>query len=46
MIRTLSGVAVGIAVAIVLMMVVEAAGNALFPPPALDLNNRIRKLAD
>ena len=39
MIRKLSGVAVGIAVAIVLMMVVEAAGNALFPPPALDLNN-------
>ena len=39
MIRTLAGVAAGIAVAIVLMMIVEAAGNALFPPPALDLNN-------
>jgi hypothetical protein len=39
MIRTLAGVAAGIALAIVLMMIVEAAGNALFPPPALDLNN-------
>jgi len=39
MIRTLAGVAAGIAVAIVLMMLVEALGNALFPPPALDLNN-------
>ena len=39
MIRTLAGVAAGIAVAIVLMMIVEAVGNALFPPPALDLNN-------
>jgi hypothetical protein len=39
MIRTLAGVAAGIAVAIVLMMVTEALGNALFPPPALDLNN-------
>ena len=39
MIRTLAGVAAGIAVAIVLMMIVEALGNALFPPPALDLNN-------
>ena len=39
MIRTLAGVAAGIAVAIVLMMIVEASGNALFPPPALDLNN-------
>jgi hypothetical protein len=39
MIRTLAGVAAGIAVAIVLMMIVEAMGNALFPPPALDLNN-------
>jgi hypothetical protein len=39
MIRTLGGVAGGIAVAIVLMMIVEALGNVLFPPPALDLNN-------
>ena len=39
MIRTLAGVAVGIAVAIVLMMVIEGTGNALFPPPRLDLNN-------
>ncbi len=34
-----AGVAAGIAVAIVLIMVTEALGNALFPPPALDLNN-------
>ena len=39
MIRTLAGVAIGIAVAIILIMVTEALGNALFPPPALDLNN-------
>ena len=39
MIRTLAGVAIGIAVAIVLMMIVEALGNALFPPPSIDLNN-------
>jgi len=39
MIRTLAGVAVGIAVAIILMMVIEALGNALFPPPSLDLND-------
>ena len=39
MIRTLAGVAVGIAVAIVLMMMTEALGNALFPPPSVDLNN-------
>jgi hypothetical protein len=39
MIRTLGGVAAGIAIAIVLMMIVEALGNAAFPPPALDLNN-------
>ena len=39
MIRTLGGVAAGIAIAIVLMMVVEAIGNQLFPPPAIDLNN-------
>jgi hypothetical protein len=39
MIRTLGGIAAGIAVAIVLMMVIEAIGNQLFPPPALDLNN-------
>jgi hypothetical protein len=39
MIRTLAGVAAGIALAIVLMMLVEALGNMMFPPPALDLNN-------
>ena len=39
MIRTLGGVAAGIAVAIVLMMIIEAIGNQMFPPPALDLNN-------
>lgn len=39
MIRTLAGVAAGIAVAIILMMVTEALGNALFPPPSVDLNN-------
>ena len=39
MIRTLAGVAAGIAVAIVLMMLIEALGNALFPPPLVDLNN-------
>jgi hypothetical protein len=39
MIRTLAGVAAGIAVAIVLIMVTEALGNALFPPPSVDLNN-------
>jgi uncharacterized membrane protein YfcA len=39
MIRTLAGAAVGIAVAIILMMIVEAIGNSLFPPPAVDLND-------
>ena len=39
MIRTLAGVAAGIAIAIVLMMLTEALGNALFPPPSVDLNN-------
>ena len=39
MIRTLGGVAAGVAIAIVLMMVVEAIGNALFPTPAIDLND-------
>ena len=39
MIRTLAGVAAGIAVAIILMMLIEALGNSLFPPPSLDLNN-------
>jgi hypothetical protein len=39
MVRTLAGVAAGIAIAIILMMLTEALGNALFPPPALDLNN-------
>jgi hypothetical protein len=39
MIRTLAGAAAGIAIAIVLMMIVEAIGNQLFPPPAIDLQN-------
>ena len=39
MIRTLAGAAAGIAAAIVLMMLIEAAGNQLFPPPAIDLQN-------
>ena len=39
MIRTLAGVAMGIAVAIILMMIVEALGNGLFPPPSIDLND-------
>ena len=39
MVRTLAGVAVGIAVAIILMMIVEALGNAVFPPPSIDLND-------
>ena len=39
MIRTLAGAATGIAIAIVLMMLVEALGNTVSPPPALDLNN-------
>ena len=39
MIRILAGAATGIAIAIVLMMLVEAAGNAIAPPPALDLSN-------
>ena len=39
MVRTLAGVAAGIAIAIILIMMTEALGNALFPPPALDLNN-------
>ena len=43
MIRTLAGVAVGIAVAIILMMIVEALGNALFPPPPIDLGDSRRR---
>ena len=39
MIRTLGGVAAGIAIAIVMMMIVEVIGNQLYPPPRLDLNN-------
>ena len=35
MIRTLAGIAGGIAVAIVLMVVIEAIGNRIFPPVAL-----------
>jgi hypothetical protein len=38
-IRTLAGAATGIAIAIVVMMIVEATGNALAPPPSLDLTN-------
>ena len=38
MIRTLGGLAWGIGVAILVMMLVEAAGNQLYPPPVgLDL---------
>ena len=39
MIRTLAGAAAGIAFAIIVMMLVEALGNSLFPPPSIDLNN-------
>lgn len=39
MIRTLGGVATGIATAILLMMIIEFAGNQVFPPPRVDLNN-------
>ncbi len=39
MIRTLGGVAAGIAIAIALMMIIEGVGNQLFPPPRVDLNN-------
>ena len=39
MIRTLGGVATGIAVAIALMMIIEFVGNQVFPPPTVDLNN-------
>ena len=39
MIRMLAGAATGIAIAIVLMMIVEATGNALAPPPSLDLTD-------
>ena len=39
MIRTLAGVVAGIAVAIILMMIVEALGNSMFPPPPIDLQN-------
>jgi hypothetical protein len=34
MIRTLGGIVGGIACAIILMMVIEAIGNQVFPPPA------------
>jgi len=37
MIRTLAGAAAGVAVAIVTMMLVEAAGFRLFPPPPVDI---------
>lgn len=39
MIRTLAGAAAGIAVAIILMMLTEGLGHAMFPPPSVDLNN-------
>ena len=39
MIRTLAGAATGVAVAIVLMMLLEALGNQLFPPPSIDLQD-------
>ena len=35
MIRTLAGIAGGIAVAIVVMVIIEAIGNRIFPPMAL-----------
>jgi hypothetical protein len=39
MIRTLGGVAAGVAIAIALMMLVEGLANMAFPPPRVDLNN-------
>jgi len=39
MIRTLGGVAAGVAIAIALMMVVEGVTNMAFPPPRLNLND-------
>lgn len=43
--RTLAGAAVGIAIAIALMMLVEGIGNRVFPPPRVDLNNPNAPLA-
>ena len=45
MIRTLGGVAAGIATAITLMMFIEAVGNQVWPPPRVDLNNPNAPLA-
>lgn len=45
MIRMLGGVAAGIATAITLMMLIEAVGNQIFPPPTVDLNNPNAPLA-
>lgn len=39
MIRTLAGAVAGIAIAIVLMMGIEALGYVVAPPPALDLDD-------
>ncbi len=39
MIKTLGGVAAGIAIAVALMIVIESLGNQTFPPPRVDLNN-------
>ena len=39
MIRTLGGVAAGVAIAIALMMLVEGLANMVFPPPRVNLNN-------
>ena len=39
MIRTLGGVAAGVAIAIALMMLVEGLGNMVFPPPRVNLND-------
>ena len=39
MIRTLGGVAAGVAIAIALMMLVEGLTNMAFPPPRLNLND-------
>ena len=39
MIRTLGGVAAGVAIAIALMMLVEGLANMVFPPPRVNLND-------
>ncbi len=39
MIRILAGIASGIALAVVLIMVTEGVGNQIFPPPPIDLQD-------